>query len=176
MNGISKCESTVLLADADVLIDYRDSDLSVLKLVGEHIAPVAVLSCVLDEVTHVTRRDCRRMGIKVISPETDLLLLAGQLQARVSFNDRLGFVVCRQNGWTCVTNDRALRQLCSLHDVSTRYGLRLMLDLVARGVLTHQQAIIVARQIHASNPMHINDRIVARFVSALARIRHRPRQ
>ena len=35
---------TVLLADADVLIDYRESDLSVLKEVGRRIGRLTVLS------------------------------------------------------------------------------------------------------------------------------------
>lgn len=39
----------ILLADADVLIDYRDSDLTILKLVSDHIGPVRVLREVLDE-------------------------------------------------------------------------------------------------------------------------------
>jgi hypothetical protein len=34
----------ILLADADVLIDYRDSDLTILKLVSDHIGPVRVLA------------------------------------------------------------------------------------------------------------------------------------
>ena len=46
----------VLLADADVLIDYRDSDIAVLKDVGRRIARVAVLSHTLDEVHDVTKR------------------------------------------------------------------------------------------------------------------------
>ena len=39
---------TVLLADADVLIDYREADLPVLKEVGTHVARLAVLSETLD--------------------------------------------------------------------------------------------------------------------------------
>ena len=41
---------TVLLADADVLIDYRESELDILKLVVQHIGRVVVLASVLDEV------------------------------------------------------------------------------------------------------------------------------
>ena len=33
----------VLLSDANVLIDYRDSDLAILALVVQHLAPVHVL-------------------------------------------------------------------------------------------------------------------------------------
>ena len=39
---------TVLLADADVLIDYRDSELAILKLVARHLGRVAVISSVLE--------------------------------------------------------------------------------------------------------------------------------
>jgi hypothetical protein len=34
----------ILLADASVLIDYRDSDLTILKLVSQHTGPVRVLA------------------------------------------------------------------------------------------------------------------------------------
>ena len=40
-------------------MDYRDSDPEVLKLVGQHVGPVAVLSPVLDEV-HGGRMAARR--------------------------------------------------------------------------------------------------------------------
>ena len=39
--------ATVLLADADVLIDYRDSELAILELVSRHAGRVAVISTVL---------------------------------------------------------------------------------------------------------------------------------
>ena len=41
---------TVLLADADVLIDYRESELGILELVARHVSRVAVLTPVLSEV------------------------------------------------------------------------------------------------------------------------------
>ena len=66
-----------------------------------------------------------------------------------------------------MTNDGALRRLCERHGVDTRFGLALMVDLVAAGVLSREQAEAVARQIHASNPLHINRRVLTRFVSAL---------
>lgn len=56
----------MLLADADVLIDYRDSDLTILKLVSQHIGPVRVLRQVLDEAPGISDRQCARLGIKIV--------------------------------------------------------------------------------------------------------------
>ena len=57
---------TVLLADADVFIDYRESDLAILALVGQHVGRVAVLPPVLDEVHGVTATVCAELGIEMV--------------------------------------------------------------------------------------------------------------
>ena len=167
--GPAQAGATVLLADADVLIDYRDSELTVLKLVAQHVGRVAVIPPVLDEVHGLTAGLCARLDIEVIEVETEQMLQAAEVESSVSFNDRLCMVVCRDEGWTCVTNDGALRRLCKRHGVKSRYGLGLMVDLTAVGVLPRGQAVAVARKIQASNPLHINERVMKRFQSALAK-------
>ena len=163
---------TVLLADADVLIDYRESELDILKLVVQHIGKVVVLASVLDEVRGVTPTQCKQLGIEVVEATTDQLVQASEGESRVSFNDYLCLFTCRDEGWTCVTNDGALQRLCQRHGVATRFGLGLMVDLVAVGVLTRRRALAVARKIQASNPRHINERVITRFRTAL--IAHPP--
>lgn len=79
-------------------------------------------------------------------------------------------VTCREGGWTCVTNDGALRRLWDRHGVKTRSGLALMVDLVAAGALTQQKAASIARRIQSSNPGHINERVLRRFLAALERL------
>ena len=159
-------DRTVLLADADVLIDYRDSELAILGLM-RHVARVAVLPSVLNEVQDVTVRDCAELNIEIVEVEMERVLHAVAIESQVSFNDRLCLVTCREDGWTCVTNDGALRRLCERHGVETRLGLTLMVDLVGAGVLTRERAEAAARLIHSSNPFHINERVLSRFVSAL---------
>ena len=158
---------TVLLADADVLIDYCESELDILKLVVQHIGRVVVLASVLDEVQGVTPTQCGQFGIKVVEATTEQLMQASEGESRVSFNDYLCLITCRDEGWTCVTNDGALRRLCQRHGVATRFGLGLMVDLVAVGVLTRRCALAIARQIQASNPIYINERVITRFRAAL---------
>ena len=158
---------TVLLADADVLIDYRESQFGILELVALHVGRVAVLTPVLSEVRGVTAAQCGGLGIEVLDVETELMVQAAEIESSVSFNDRLCVVACREEGWTCVTNDGALRRLCERHGVEARFGLGLMVDLVAAGALTRRRAVSVARQIQASNPLHINERVLAGFMAAL---------
>lgn len=158
---------TVLLTDADVLIDYRESEIKILELVVQHMGRVVVLAPVLDEVQGVTPAQCAQLGIEVVEVETEQLVRASEVESRLSFNDRLCLVACREEGWTCVTNDGALRRLCERHGVATRFGLGLLVDLVAVGALTRRRAMAVARQIQASNPLHINERVIQRFSEAL---------
>ena len=164
----SQISQATLLADANVLIDYRDSgDLAILSLVAEHVGPLLVVSAVFDEVRELEADDCRHIGIAIIDATTDQLEQAGRVEPRASFNDRVCLVVCREKGWTCVTNDRVLQRLCRKHGVSTRFGLGLLVDLVATGAIVRGRAEAVARRIQARNPFHINDRVVARFLAAL---------
>ena len=162
---------TVLLADADVFIDYRDSELRILNLVTRHVGRLAVIPSVLDEVRDVTATECARLGIEVIEVETSQMLRAARIRSGVSFNDRLCLIVCQEKGWTCVTNDGALRRLCKRRGVKTRYGLGLMVDLVINGVLTRRRAMAVARRMQVSNPLHINDNVLTRFADALNCVR-----
>ena len=86
---------TVLLADADVLIDYRESEFGILELVALHVGRVAVLTPVLAEVRGVTAAQCGRLGIEVLEVETEVMVQATEIESSVSFNDRLCLVACR---------------------------------------------------------------------------------
>ena len=111
----------VLLSDADVLIDYRDSDLSILTLVVQHLAPVHVVRDVVDEVDDLSLARCGELGLTVVEVEPQVLLQLATLPQRLSRYDRLSFHVCQVNDWICVTNDRLLRRTCGEHNVRTRW-------------------------------------------------------
>ena len=110
----------VLLSDADVLIDYRDLDLSILALVVQHSAPVHVVRDIVDEVDDLNFARCRELGLTVIEADPEVLLQLATLPRRLSRYDRLSLQVCRDNDWTCVTNDRLLRRICGEHSVRTK--------------------------------------------------------
>lgn len=164
---------TGLLLDASVLIDYAEADVSILELVSRHVAPVHIALPLLDEVDQVSRTDCERLGILVAEPSLDDLLSAGaQRGGALSFQDRLCVIVARANGWTCVTNDKALRVECVRQDVTVLWGLELIVEIVHQGQLSATQALRIARAVADSNPRYITKAVLGRFE---ARVRKRRR-
>ena len=163
----------ILLADADVLIDYAHSELSILQLVSQHIGLLRVLREVLREVNELSVRRCREFDITVVRLPTALLLRAGAVTPALSFSDRLCVIACEEYGWTCVSNDGAVGKACKQRDVAWRRGLGLMVDLVRKGALESHRAIRVATMIHQSNPRHINERVLKAFCEKVEEPRRR---
>ena len=159
----------ILLADADVLIDYRDSDLSILELVSKEIGRVYVLREVLLTVRGMSEKACDRHGIQPISAATDVLIEAGASGGSLSFEDWVCLITCRERSWTLVTNDAALIRACKSECIEVRRGLGLMIELVSRGKLEEKRAARIAEMIHQVNPMHINERVLRTFEQALQR-------
>lgn len=153
----------VLLADASVLIDYRDSNLSVLGLASVHVGQVRVVYEVLEEVAGFDVDLATTLGIEAVDVSTETLLEVDSLPHRLSRQDRLSYLVCRENDWICLTNDRHLRKLCDENGLRLCWGLELMADLVEREALTKEDALRTAETIHANNPHHISAAVLQRF-------------
>lgn len=156
-----------LLVDANVLIDYLAADLSVLALASRHLGDVHVLSTVLDEVEGLDESDCERLGLKVVEPELEQLTEAAEKRSSLSAQDHLCLVVARARRWTCVTNDGALRRVCTADGVAVLWGLEVMTELVRLVQLDAEDAVAVARAIHESNPLHIPESLVERFADVV---------
>ncbi len=164
-------EPEILLADADVLIDYAHSDPSILQLVSRHIGPLRVLREVLQEVKELNIRRCRELAIAVVRPPTALLLRASNVTPALSFSDRLCVIACEEYGWTCLSNDGAVGKACKQRNVAWRRGLGLMVDLVRTGALGRQRAFRIGTTIHEPNPRHINEQVLRTFRGKLVSAR-----
>lgn len=160
-----------LLVDANVFIDYQKSDLTVLGHVSSTLGRLVVLTEVLHEVGGVTDSDCQQLGIDVITIEDmDLLSKAAEPTAGISFQDKLCILVCKKDGYVCVTNDQALRKQCKADGVPTIRGLRLMVDLVAKRAISIEAAMAIALRIQESNPGHIHDKVMSKFRQELSAV------
>jgi len=152
-----------LLMDANVVIDYQRSAVSVLGLVNKHVGEVHVLTTILDEVDGLDVVDCRRLGFDVIEPELNQLTRAASQRGRLSFRDHLCLIVASDRGLVCVTNDKPLRKACQGDGVAISWGLEMMSVLVRASAMQAADAIQTAEQIHLGNPLHIPRSLVDRF-------------
>jgi predicted nucleic acid-binding protein len=153
----------LLLLDANVLIDYAKTDPRALARVVQALGPVFVATPVLDEVQQLTEDDARALGITLVEPETELLIAAAEVRGRLSFQDQLCLLLARAQGWTCVTNDKALHVACAAEGVPCMWGLHLLLRLVEAGAMATDEAINMAEAIRASNPTHVKASVIERF-------------
>jgi predicted nucleic acid-binding protein len=152
-----------LIVDANVLIDYAATDRAILGLVNRYLGTVCIPRPILDEVTQLSATDCDRLGLLIVDGSVEQLLEAGRVRGRLSFHDRLCLILAEAEGWTCVTNDKALRRSCGELSIPVLWGLELMAELVFGGKLSREAALEVARSIQRINPRHITADILQRF-------------
>ena len=126
MDSVTDGSSPGLLLDANVLIDYEGAAPDILGLTAKHLGSTAVATGVFAEVHPLEPEDLAGLGIHILHPTPDQVRRARRLPSGTSFNDRLSFIVCRDGGRVCVTNDLGLRKLCGRHGVPTKYGLELI--------------------------------------------------
>ena len=160
---------TLIITDANILIDYASCGMEVLTLVSEYVAPMVVPDLVLQEVRTLTQEQVEDAGVVVV--ETPLALLAPDPHAskRLSTQDRVCLEMASANGWTCATNDRVLRNACQARDVPLVWGLELMVELIDLGALPVTQARNVGRKMHQVNPKSITKQVLTDFLARINR-------
>ena len=151
-----------LVFDANVLIDYASTDPSVLTLVVDHIGQVHVPRDVLEEVQLLDEEHCARLGMKVAEGTTEQIVEAGAGRGALSFADWMCLIIARENRWDCVTNDGALRRECEANGINVRWGLELLLDVVAAGGMSAAGSIACAEAIAANNAW-LKPEVIERF-------------
>ena len=162
-----------LIIDASALIDYCESDLSILSLFSRTVQPVYVGKAALDKVEQLSESKARRNRIQVIMPDIDLALEAAKERGPLAYDDRETLLLARTHGWCCLTNDKALRRECQKERVQVQWGLEPMKILVSRSVITVTRALSVARKISLSNPAFVTATIVDQFEHEINRLKRR---
>lgn len=154
-----------IISDADVLIDYAKSAVHVLQLISTHLCKLHVASPVLQEVDNLDTATATALGIAVVEPTLPQLVEAShisQVFRALSAQDALSFIMARDNGWACLTNDNALRNFSSANAVTCIWGLQLLHPLVTAAHLTKEEVLQIAQHISAQNT-RITPAIIARL-------------
>ena len=157
----------ILLADSDVLIDFLEVDESVLRLIGQSLGPLKVTAQVIAETDGLTVSRCERLGIEIIETTTEMLVEAGERRGPLSFTDHVNLLICKERGWTCVTNDAALRKQCIRAEITVRRGLSLLVELARHEFVAKAYAQDLGERIAEAHRSFITRDVLGAFLSEL---------
>ena len=164
---LTREESGSIVVDANVLIDYRESDLGVLHLVARHLGRIVVPDIVLEEVDDVDESIALAHGITVVETPLDALATTSRGSMSLSLPDRACLELARRNSWRCSTNDKPPRRACRERGIETLWGLELTLRLVWQRALPRQRAVAIGKAMHDTNPRSITADVLSDFLEKL---------
>lgn len=136
------------ICDANVLIDYVKADEDLIRELVAFWGKVFVPDIVLFEVKQLPFARAEELGLTII--ETPLTLPPG---AGLSGPDRACLHYVLERGWTCLANDRHLRNECIKQSGRVVWGLEMLLILVSDRRITKARARDIAIKINEDNPV-----------------------
>ena len=161
---------SLLILDANVLIDYCEADRHLLRLISIHLAPISLPITILSEVDGLSREDCAELGLELVDPPlAQLTAVAQRRGGGLSLNDRLCLVLAKERQGACVTNDGRLRAECRTENVPVIWGPEPLVQLVRDGPLTPERAVRAVSQMQRANPRYITVGIVEGFIEKIGR-------
>ena len=157
----------LLILDANVLIDFYKCDNTLIKLICSHVGQIYLSVTTLSEINEIDEGICSELGIILVEPELDQVILASAEKGPLSFQDNLCLLLAKEHGWTCVTNDKPLRRRCELKGVPLIWGIELICLLVENGGLSIEHAKAIILQIQQNNPRYITEDVVQKAFKRL---------
>ena len=155
-----------IISDANVLIDYVKTNKKVLHLAVKYLCEIYVPVAVLKEVKDITPTEIEKLGLIVFEPTLDQVTEAVNKPFGLSFQDRLCFLIAKDNGWVCATNDKQLRTQCVAGNIEVIWGLEIMSLLNKQGYLSKSEAEKTAKEIGECN-RYINKDLIKKFIDKL---------
>lgn len=140
-----------VIADANVLIDYANTNKRILGMVTGFFDRVMVPIDILNEVNELSMSEVNEFGLSVYYPENHTYYYASNTSNGLSFQDNICLFDARENNWAIISNDKKMRRECIDAGVVAIWGLEVMVMLVKVGSLTGEEAIKIAEDIHSVN-------------------------
>ncbi len=158
-----------IVSDANILIDYLNTEPNILGLISKHIQKLYVPIPILKEVEQLGEDNAEKLGLEIIEPtlaQYNLAVKIKQANPALSNQDSICFAMAKDNNWACLTNDKPLRNLCNKNSITVLWGIGIMLKLVSADVLSSSKAVQIALEIKSQN-RHITNEIVDIFKDQL---------
>jgi len=162
------------IVDAHALIDYCESDLSVLGTLSRKVQPVHIGRATFDKVRQLSESEATAYRLLIVTPDIETVIAASRRRRSLAYDDHETLLLAQKHGWSCITSDRVLRRECELEGVPTLWGLDPLKLLVEIRSLRPSRALAIARQIQAVNARYITAAIIERFQAEIGRISEKP--
>jgi hypothetical protein len=159
----------IIVCDANVIIDYFDNNKSVLSKCAAINYETHVPRQILEEVGQMDEAAAVSIGLKIYEPELSQLLESKLLKGTLSFQDWLCLIISRDEGWTCLTNEKPLYKKCQAEGVEVIRGFSIMYDLCSNGHLSKKESIDTATKIKNSNKM-IAEKVLNDFIQMIEKL------
>lgn len=157
------------MIDANVLIDFQSAGIELIGLVVRYLGPLHIPREVLGEVEGLDEDMITSFGATVVEATLEEGTEAAIHQhGALSYTDGICLVLAKNRGFTCITNDRALRTRCSAAGVNLIWSLEAIVRIHKAKGIDRETAKGYAERIQAENPHHITDAIIGRFLDQLS--------
>ena len=166
---MSSVRKTRLILDANVLIDLLNCDPTLIPLISRYLGQVIVSVTALEEIPHLSTTDAKRLHILLATPTLGQLITAARGPGPLSFHEWICFLLAKEEAWTCVTNDKALRKRCVSQDVTLLWEFEMLCLLVESGGLSKERCRKSMLSIKDNNPFYITDTILEEAFKRLDR-------
>ncbi len=154
MTGTSCASEMLVLLDTNILSDIAQEDFSVFAVLVAEYGAVLVPRSIVDECSDVDVCLLTGIGIHIVeaTPEQteEAFRLNGERQ-RLSIQDCGCFVLCRDRGATCVTNDKCLKRFCEENGVNGLWEFQALIPAVRDGIMSADHAMAFAEGVARRN-------------------------
>jgi len=103
---LSQESKSSYIVDANVLIDYCDSDLQMLSLLSEKLGPVHIARSTFDKVQQLTKTVAKKNHLLIKTPDSETIIAASTVRVSLAYDDRETLLLAKSHGWICITNDK----------------------------------------------------------------------
>lgn len=160
---------TAVISDANILIDYIESNKYILSISCKKLYKIIIPSPILNEIKQLSQEEAVNLGMEIYEPSFKQVLEANQRGGRLSFYDKLCFLIARDKNCICTTNDKLLKKHCTNNNVNTIWGLEIMLRLCENNFLEKRVAIETAKDIHTMNKL-ITKEVLNTFIDKIKKL------
>jgi len=158
-----------VVSDANILIDYIKSNKYILSLSCERLFKIIVPSPILKEIKQLSAEEAVSLGLEVYEPTFKQVTEAIKRENKLSFQDKLCFIIARDKNCICATNDKVLRNYCKNNNVEIVWGLEIMIKLCENDYLDKKTAVETAKEINKINKL-ITKEVVEVFIDKINKL------